>query len=46
MSEDTTAAASDESGDGFVAAATDGGYTLIVADFADTATAWNAYEAL
>ena len=46
MSEDTAAAASDESGDGFVAAATDGGYTLIVADFADTAAAWNAYEAL
>jgi uncharacterized membrane protein len=46
MSEDTTAATSDESGDGYIAAATDGGYTLIVADFADTATAWNAYEAL
>ena len=30
----------------FVAAATDGAYTLLVADFADTATAWDAYEGL
>jgi uncharacterized membrane protein len=29
-----------------VAAATDGAYTVLVADFADTETAWNAYEAL
>ena len=30
----------------FIAAASDGAYTLVVADFADTATAWSAYEAL
>ena len=29
-----------------VAAVSDGAYTLIVADFADTDTAWQAYEAL
>jgi uncharacterized membrane protein len=34
------------SGGEFVAAATDGAYTVLVADFADTATAWDAYEAL
>jgi uncharacterized membrane protein len=34
------------SGDEFIAAASDGAYTLIVADFDDTATAWDAYEAL
>ena len=28
------------------AAVTDGGYTLLVADFADTSAAWEAYEAL
>ena len=33
-------------GDAFIAAASDGAYTLIVADFADPATAWEAYEAL
>lgn len=33
-------------GDEFMAAATDGVYTLLVADFADTSTAWDAYEAL
>ena len=43
MSEDTPTATPD---DEFVAAATDGAYTLLVADFADTATAWDAYEAL
>src|SRR3954453_1778079 len=32
--------------DGFIAAASDGAYTLIVADFADTAAAREAYEAL
>ena len=32
--------------DEFIAAASDGAYTLVVADFADTATAWSAYEAL
>src|SRR6187397_2655706 len=32
--------------DEFIAAASDGAYTLVVADFADTATAWTAYEAL
>ena len=41
---DTTS--SSGSGDEFVAAASDGAYTLIVADFADTATAFEAYEAL
>ena len=39
----TPAATPDEE---FVAAATDGAYTLLVADFADTATAWDAYEGL
>ena len=29
-----------------VAAASDGAYTLLVADFADTSTAWDAYEML
>ena len=43
MSEDTPAATPD---DEFVAAATDGAYTLLVADFADTDTAWDAYEGL
>ena len=33
-------------GDEFIAAASDGAYTLLVADFADTETAWDAYEAL
>jgi len=33
-------------GDEFIAAASDGAYTLIVADFADVANAWDAYEAL
>ena len=28
------------------AAATDGAYTLFVADFSDTGVAWQAYEAL
>src|SRR6478735_9186425 len=32
--------------DEFIAAASDGAYTLVVADFADTAKAWSAYEAL
>jgi uncharacterized membrane protein len=41
---DTTPSAT--SGDDVIAAASDGAYTLIVADFADTATAWEAYEAL
>ena len=43
MSEETQPAAS---GDEFIAAASDGAYTLVVADFADTETAWEAYEAL
>ena len=30
-------------GDEFMAAATDGAYTLLVAHFADTAKAWDAY---
>ena len=33
-------------GDEFLAATTDGAYTLLVADFADTAKAWDAYELL
>jgi uncharacterized membrane protein len=37
---------SPDGGDAFIAAASDGAYTLIVADFADPATAWEAYEAL
>ena len=37
---------SPDSGESFIAAASDGAYTLIVADFADPATAWEAYEAL
>jgi uncharacterized membrane protein len=43
MSDDQTPAESD--GD-MVAAVSDGAYTLIVADFADTESAWDAYEAL
>ena len=35
-----------DDGTEFIAAASDGAYTLVVADFADTATAWSAYEAL
>jgi uncharacterized membrane protein len=35
-----------DDGTEFIAAASDGAYTLVVADFADTATAWTAYEAL
>ena len=51
MSEDTPATTTneepnEESSGEFIAAASDGAYTLIVADFADTATAWEAYEAL
>ncbi len=43
MTDDQT---TDGSGDSFLAAASDGAYTLLVADFADTQTAWDAYEAL
>jgi uncharacterized membrane protein len=43
MSEETPETTSP---DAIIAAATDGAYTLIVADFADTATAWDAYQAL
>ncbi len=51
MSEDTPTTTSnegptDESSGEFIAAASDGAYTLIVADFADTGTAWDAYESL
>jgi uncharacterized membrane protein len=35
-----------DDGTEFIAAASDGAYTMVVADFADTATAWSAYEAL
>ena len=46
MTESTEPATSgDTSGDAFVAA-TDGAYTLLVADFTDTAAAWDAYESL
>jgi uncharacterized membrane protein len=43
MSDTTPTSSSDPS---VIAAASDGAYTLIVADFADTATALEAYEAL
>lgn len=43
MSDEQTPATSDES---VIAAVSDGAYALIVADFADTETAWSAYEAL
>jgi len=43
MTDDQTTTSSD---DEFIAAATDGAYTLLVADFADTETAWEAYELL
>ena len=43
MTDDQAPTTSDES---FIAAASDGAYTLLVADFADTETAWDAYEAL
>lgn len=43
MTDDQTPSPSDDS---FIAAASDGAYTLLVADFADTQTAWDAYEAL
>ena len=43
MSEDQTP---DTSDDAVIAAASDGAYTLLVADFADTDTAFEAYELL
>jgi uncharacterized membrane protein len=43
MTEDQTPGASDDT---VMAAASDGAYTLLVADFADTDSAWEAYEAL
>jgi uncharacterized membrane protein len=42
-SEDSTPATSD---DAVVAGVTDGAYALVVADFADTESAWTAYEDL
>lgn len=45
MSENQNPAAPDDD-EVVVGAATDGAYTLIVADFADTESAWRAYEAL
>lgn len=45
----TASAAQVTEGDDVVisaAALTDGGYTMLIADFADTETAWDAYEAL
>jgi uncharacterized membrane protein len=44
MSEDVTTPAT--GADMTAAAVSDGAYTLLVADFADTTTAWEAYEAL
>jgi uncharacterized membrane protein len=48
MSEDLNPATTDTADDLVVTAAavTDGAYTLFVADFNDTSTAWEAYEAL
>ena len=46
MSTESDNTPSPADGGDFIAAASDGAYTLIVADFADTATAWKAYEAL
>ena len=43
MTDDQAPTTSDDS---FIAAASDGAYTLLVADFSDTQTAWDAYEAL
>jgi uncharacterized membrane protein len=43
MSEDQTPATSE---DDVIAAVTDGAYALVVADFADTSSAWDAYEML
>ena len=43
MSDEQTPSTSDES---VIAAASDGAYTLVVADFADADTAWDAYESL
>src|SRR4051794_33211308 len=42
MSDDQTST----SDDAVIAAASDGTYTLVVADFADTEVAWEAYEML
>ena len=44
MSDNTTPPPGSD--DEIIAAASDGAYTLIVADFADPATAWEAYEGL
>ena len=44
MSDDQTTPATSD--DAVIAAASDGAYTLIVADFADTDSAWSAYESL
>src|SRR6478752_9182608 len=44
MSDDQSPTTSDDVD--VAAAVTDGAYTLLVADFADTQTAWDAYEAL
>jgi uncharacterized membrane protein len=43
MSDEQSPATSE---DGVMAAATEGAYTLLVADFADTTAAWDAYEML
>src|SRR3954447_26282961 len=46
MSEDAATPANEEHSETLAAAATDGAYTLIVADFSHTSTAWEAYEVL
>jgi len=46
VSENQTPATGDDSVDAVGAVVSDGAYTLFVADFADTDTAWQAYEAL
>ena len=46
MSDDQTPATTDTDVTAVAAAITDGAYTLFVADFDDTETAWAAYEAL
>lgn len=46
MSDENTSAGSSGDGDAVIAAATDGVYTLLVADFADPNSAKDAYEAM
>ncbi len=46
MSENSESSTPATSGDDVIAGVTDGAYALIVADFADTESAWSAYEDL